>query len=124
MEHGSDLRPGRVRRTRPKAARLVPQSVDEGSTDRLFVDECLQDEVRGRHFAGSADKQSTVRAANEDVVLDLVDGHAPLLRYEWHTRAGETMIVEAAWPFDTSPSTALDRSAVRREPAFDYRNAS
>ena len=39
-----------------------------------------------------------------DVVLDLIDGHVPLIRYEWRNQAGETMVVEAAWPFDSSQS--------------------
>jgi hypothetical protein len=101
-----------VKRTRPKAARLVPEQVDEGTTERLFDADVGDDVVGGRHFAGNGQNPSALRAANAEVVLDLTDGHVPLVRYEWRNQAGETMIVEAAWPFDASTSAAFGEPKV------------
>ena len=104
MQHVSGLGGRRGKRTRPKAARLAPKQLDEGATDRLFDGESDEDVVNGRHFAGHGEDPSALVAANADVVLDLIDGHVPLIRYEWRNQAGETMVVEAAWPFDSSQS--------------------
>ena len=108
MQHESALPRWRVKRTRPKAARLAPEQLDEGTTEWLF-DEGQSDEkvsVHGRHFARNGDDASALRAANEDLVHDLTDGQVPLIRYEWHNQAGDTMVVEAVWPFDSSPSVS------------------
>jgi hypothetical protein len=119
VQQGPDRWGRRAKRTRPKAARLRPEQVDDGTTDQLFDDELVQSDlddnvVHGRHFAANGDDSRALRAANENVVLDLVEGRVPLIRYEWRNRAGETMVVEAAWPFDRSQSAELGVPGVRR----------
>jgi len=103
----------------------VPERVDEGATDRLFDeastvvdDEHSADDLQGRHFAGNGVRPTELRAGNEAVVHDLTAGTGPLVRYEWRNQAGETMIVEAAWPFATK-SADFGEPSVRREPGFD-----
>jgi hypothetical protein len=118
VRHGSALR-RRGKRTRPRAARLVPDQLDEGATERLFDAEPDEDVVNGRHFADDGDDRTTLLAANADVVLDLVDDHVPLIRYEWHNQAGETIVVEAAWPFDPSQAARFGAPDVRLSGGHD-----
>ena len=120
MQYGSALPRRRGKRTRPKAARLAPEQLDERTTERLF-DEGESDEkvVHGRHFARNGDDARALRAANEDLVLNLTDSHVPLIRYEWHNQAGETMVVEAVWPFDSSPSASFRGPDIRRSGGHD-----
>ncbi len=121
VQHWSDLERQRGKRTRPKAARLVPEQVDEGTTERIFDSESDEQVVPGRHFAGDDDDPNALLAANEDVLLDLTDGHVPLIRYEWRNQAGETMVVEAAWPFDSPQSAEFGAPQIRRSDSYDRR---
>jgi hypothetical protein len=111
----------------------VPERVDEGSTVRLFEDRVttagdlgspevgdgaddhhvIEDAVRGRHFARRGERPSALRAATDEVVLDLTDAITPLVRYEWRSPAGETIVVEAAWPFARQPGDFDDASDAR-----------
>lgn len=120
MKNRADLGRRRRKRTRPKAARLAPELVDEGTTERLFDGESEEEEVvQGRHFAGNGDDHGSRLAANADVVLNLTKSQPPLIRYEWHNRAGETMVVEAVWPFDSSPSAEFRGPDIRRAGGHD-----
>jgi hypothetical protein len=110
----------RAKRKRPKASRLTPAQVDVGSTERLFDDEPDEEElVHGRHFARAGDDRNQLVAANADLLLDLTRSEIPLIRYEWHNRAGETMVVEAVWPFDAVPSASLREPDARRNSGHD-----
>lgn len=113
----------RGRRTRPKAARLAPDHLDEGATERLFDGGSDEDVVNGRHFAEDGDDSGALLAANADVVLDLVDNHVPLIRYEWRNQAGDTMVVEAAWPFDSSQTAKFGAPDIRLSDGHDGRRS-
>jgi hypothetical protein len=123
VQHGSVLRLRRGKRTRPKAARLAPDQLDEGATERLFDGGSDEDVVNGRHFADDGDDRSALLAANADVVLDLVDGHVPLIRYEWRNQAGDTMVVEAAWPFDSSQTAQFGAPDIHLSGGHDGRRS-
>lgn len=81
---------GGTRRKRGKAARLQPVGEDASSTSRLF------DATRPVPTLGPA--------SDDPVPLEpeIPSPEAPLVRYEWRNAAGETLVVEAAWP---SPPT-------------------
>jgi hypothetical protein len=119
VQHRSDLRRRRAKRTRPKAARLALEQVDEGTTERLFDGETDEEVVYGRHFANRGDDPGALLAANEDVLLNLTGARVPVIRYEWHNQAGETLIVEAAWPFDSTPPVELRGPDIRRSGGYD-----
>jgi hypothetical protein len=119
LQHGWVPWRRRGRRTRPKAARLAPDQLDEGATERLFDGRPEEDVVNGRHFAEAGDDRGALLAANADVVLDLVDNHVPLIRYEWRNQAGDTMVVEAAWPFDSSQTAKFEAPDIRLNSGHD-----
>jgi hypothetical protein len=81
---------GGTRRKRGKAARLQPAGEDASSTSQLFdltrlvVDEDVS--------MGAVAPEPTTPPPNGDAPVE------PLLRYEWRNAAGDTLIVEAAWP--------------------------
>jgi hypothetical protein len=81
---------GGTRRKRGKAARLQPAGEDTSSTSQLFDLTRLV-----------ADEDTSMDAATPETAAPPPNGEAPaepLLRYEWRNAAGETLIVEAAWP--------------------------
>lgn len=79
----------RWRRKRGKAARLHPVAEDADSTTSLF-----NGNGRARHHgrARSLGEPPAARPVPEP------NPATPLLRYEWRSPDGETLVVEAGWP--------------------------
>jgi hypothetical protein len=83
----------RWKRKRDRAARLRPVAEDAASTTQLFNGNGRA--RRGRvHDSTSAGPTPAAVPAN---------GSTPLLRYEWRSAAGETLVVEAGWPTPDRP---------------------
>jgi hypothetical protein len=80
---------GGTRRKRGKAARLQPAGEDTSSTSQLFD---LTRLVANEGMPTGVATPETPAPPNGDAPVE------PLLRYEWRNAAGETLIVEAAWP--------------------------
>ena len=79
--------------------------------------------MNGRHFADHTEDRNVLLAANADVVLDLVDSHVPLIRDEWRNQAGETMVVEAAWPFGASQAARFGAPEISLSSEHDRRRS-
>jgi hypothetical protein len=73
------------RRKRQRAARLRPIDIDSTATSSLFGPANGSD---GRH-ASSLSFPSSTSATEES---------SPLLRYEWRSASGQTVVIEAGWP--------------------------
>lgn len=83
---------GGTRRKRGKAARLQPAGEDTSSTSQLFdLTRLVANESASVGESASA-PEATAPPSNGEASAE------PLLRYEWRNAAGETLIVEAAWP--------------------------
>ena len=109
----------RWRRKRGRAARLRPVIEDAASTTRLFNGRASGAERRNGHAHGNGsdhgngtdhgnghgppDESPSLHGRPAPVTID-EDSRAdapeatPVLRYEWRSSEGDTLVVEAGWP--------------------------
>jgi hypothetical protein len=94
----------RWKRKRDKASRLRPVAEDAASTMQLFngTGQLLNGSGRAR----SARTGESVPPTGPATEPATANGSTPLLRYEWRSAAGETLVVEAGWPAPDPPADA------------------
>jgi hypothetical protein len=115
------------KRKRDKAARLRPVAEDAASTTQLF---------NGNGHARHGRSDTSTSSSNTAGTPLAPNGSTPLLRYEWRSAAGETLVVEAGWPapdrppdpeqtvttVPASPVTVTEPAIVVDHPRLDLRN--
>lgn len=87
------------RRKRGTAARLRPVGIDPAATTRLFDDGGPAGPPR-RERAGRTRRAPALPTPPTPPPHSEhpAPGTGPLVRYEWRTTTGETLVVEAGWP--------------------------